>query len=305
MHGKGYSYSAYCRCERGRSALKLDLHCHSHFSDGKHAPRELLEFAAGQELSYLAITDHDSVDAHMTIAAHRGYPNLLPGVEISCNWQGQELHVLGLLIDIHDEQLSQLLDRQQRARRERMDSMDRRLAALGIHGLAEHFKHQHCVAQTRSYVADFLIQEGVCKNRAKAFKRFLGRRGKAYVAIEWCSLAEAVARIVASGGIAVLAHPGRYPIGRLKLQSLLSEFAHVGGEAMEVSYGNLDPLQLKKLASLALEHSLYASMGSDFHDASAHWTGIGKFPSLPQESMKNAIWEHPRWHQFTSGTTGR
>ena len=169
------------------------------------------------------------------------------------------------------------------------------LQSQGDYDLMAYLNTLPCHALSRSHVADYLVDQGICKNRQKAFKTHLGKGGRLYVEAHWCSLEQAITTINNGGGIAVLAHPGRYPLGKHRLQSLVDEFASYGGEAMEVSYGNIDPKTRRQLADLAASNSLYASIGSDFHDAAAHWTTIGKAPPLEIGAHKNAIWAHPGW----------
>ena len=276
------------------SNISADLHCHSYYSDGKHSPRELTRRAREAGLSHLAITDHDCIAALAEVSSSDEL-TLVPGVEISCAWGERELHVLGLAVATGHAGLTALLAQQQQRRRERAAAMDARLQALGITGLGDYLAELPCQAVTRTHVADFLVAHGHSKNHQKAFKQFLGKRGRAYEPGHWSKLEETVATIHASGGIAVLAHPGRYRLGKRQLANLLTEFRECGGEAMETSYGNIDPLEQRKLRELADEHELYQSQGSDFHSAEAHWTSIGKFPPL-HPGIKNAIWHHPRWH---------
>ncbi len=300
--------------------MYADLHCHSHFSDGTEAPERLVALALEKQLSHLALTDHDCTHGveqlwrHLTPnqapvepAISSIEPNadhaplyLLAGVEISCDWNGLEIHVVGLLEDPAAAELQTLLSAQQRRRRERVAAIASKLDSAGIAGLSEALDTLPAAALTRSHIADFLVQRGACKSREKAFKHFLGRRGKAFVAAQWCDIPSGVAAIRAAGGIAVLAHPSRYPLTRSKLMRLLGDFRDAGGEAMEVSCGNLDPLAKKRLIDLAAMFELYYSCGSDFHTPQAQWTAIGKFPKLEPSAIKNAIWEHPKWHSIVS-----
>ncbi len=275
--------------------MQIDLHCHSHFSDGKHPPRMLIERAAEVGLTHLAITDHDFVHDPASLPT-ADTVTLIPGVEISCQWDSREIHIVGLGIDAGDQALNALLARQQQSRRERLTAMAEKLDKAGIHGLTEFMTTQPCQAVTRSHVADFLVQQGHCKSLQKAFKKFLGKRGRAYVPAQWHSLKEVVTAISGARGLAVLAHPGRYPLSKSKLNSLVEDFKQAGGAALETNYGNVDPLVLKRLQELASAHNLYLSQGSDFHDSAAHWTDLGKFPALGSEAKKNAIWHHPGWH---------
>ncbi len=278
--------------------MKPDLHCHSHFSDGKHSPAFLIARAIANGISHLAITDHDCItwdtDADWTTQGLE----LIPGVEVSAQWQEKEVHIVGLCIDPADTALNRMLDDQRLARRKRIAAMDLCLQKIGIEGLIAYLEQLPCMAWTRSHAAEFLIERGHCKNWDQAFKRFLSRRGKAYVPIQWTALEQVVSLIKAAGGIAVLAHPGRYGLSKTKMSELVSEFGDAGGDALEGSYGNIDPKTKKLIAETADAENFYVSIGSDFHDVERHWTDLGKAPSLDRTSTKNAIWNHPRWHSF-------
>lgn len=286
--------------------MYVDLHCHSHFSDGAHPPNYLVRTASEKGISHLALTDHDCIDGveelwdrlpqDETDAESTNSVRLIAGVELSCDWNGLEIHVVGLLEKPRQEALQVLLLRQQQERRARAAAIADKLKGINIIGLEDYLAELPAISVTRSHIADFLVVKGHCKSLQKAFKTHLGRRGKAYVAANWCSLEQAINAILAAGGIAVLAHPSRYPLTRSKLGRLLHDFRETGGEAMEVSYGNLDPTAKKRLLELADEYALYHSCGSDFHTDQAQWTALGKFPRFEPSATKNAIWEHPRWH---------
>ncbi len=204
--------------------------------------------------------------------------------------------MVGLGITPASGDLTLSLNRQQLKRKERIQAMDERLKKLSIEGLITHMHNLKASTWTRSHVAEFLVDNNYCKNWDKAFKNYLGRRGKIYVPINWMEMHESIELIRTSGGIAVLAHPGRYSLTKRKLQQLVEEFKESGGEAIEGSYGNIDPVTRKHLCELALGHDMYISVGSDFHNAARHWTDLGKMPALDSQATKNAIWNHPRWH---------
>lgn len=274
----------------------MDLHCHSHFSDGKHPLSFLIERALANGVTHLAITDHDSTNVHATLEGSQEL-SLIKGVEISCAWESQELHIVGLCIDPGNPALEKLLSAQQEKRRQRVSQIDAMLTAIGIQGLLPHMSNLPAVAQTRSHIADFLVQQKVCKTRQKVFKQYLNKGGKAYVAAEWCELEEAVAAITSAGGIAVLAHPGRYGIYQSKLSSLINDFKEAGGEALECTYPNIAEKMQQYLLKQALDKGLYVTGGSDFHDAGATWTDVGKFPPLPESIHQLGVWHHPGWRE--------
>ena len=275
--------------------MKVDLHCHTHFSDGKHSLDFLVQRAILNDVTHLAITDHDCTDALSALPAKPPALNLIKGVEISCAWRQLEVHVVGLFVEPEDEFLKELLSKQQQRRRNRVEQIAGKLSALGNDKLLGHLGSLPCSAVTRSHVADFLVSEGICKSRKRAFKTHLGKRGKIYVAAQWCELEEAISTIRIAGGIPVLAHPGSYPVNRTKLGSLIADFAALGGEAIEVSYPNIEHNTHQQLISMADTEKLYISGGSDFHDAAAQWTDVGKYPPLPESLSSQCIWRHERW----------
>ena len=276
--------------------MKADLHCHSHFSDGKQSPSFLLQRATENKLTHLALTDHDCIDGLESLQREASDITIINGVELSCLWNTMEIHIVGLFIDPKNSHIEKLLASQQTQRENRAQAIDRNLQKLGIHGLMSYLQSLPCTAYTRSHIADFLVQEKVCKNKQKAFKTHLGKRGRVYAAASCCSLNEGVTAILNASGVAIVAHPGRYSLSKTKLSALLDDFKTCGGEAIEGSYSNIDPTTKAYLSKLAEEKELYLSVGSDFHDAAATWTDIGKFPALDQQAIKNAIWLHPKWH---------
>jgi hypothetical protein len=221
--------------------------------------------------------------------------SIIKGVEISCTWQNRELHIVGLCIDTSASQLENLLARQQHKRRQRVQQIDAKLVEIGIQGLLPYMSSLPAVAQTRSHIADFLIQQQVCKTRKKVFKQYLNKNGKAYIDALWCSLEEAVEAIASAGGIAVLAHPGRYGLNRSKLSSLVDAFKEAGGDALECTYPSIAIEMQAHLVKLAIDKGIHISGGSDFHDAGAAWTDVGKFPWLPKSTLPFGVWHHPMW----------
>jgi hypothetical protein len=274
--------------------MKLDLHCHTYYSDGNCSPQDVIKRALDNGVTHLAITDHDYALDVDGLDSSAGL-SLIPGVEISCHWQTLEIHVVGLFVDVAETRLQQMLLDQQAARRTRVEAIDEKLASLGIEGLLAYLDALPCVAYTRSHVASFLVQTGAVKTRQKAFKQYLAKGGKAYVAGAWCDLSEAVQGIAGAGGIPVLAHPGRYPLNKRRLAELVGAFADAGGAALEARYPNIAVPMMRQLESLAESHRLHVSMGSDFHDPGAHWTDIGKFPPLRGEAEALSVVNHQRW----------
>lgn len=274
----------------------IDLHSHTWLSDGELSPPQLVARAQALGVRQLAITDHDSITAHRQLPPlDPAMLDVLSGVEISTQWEGREVHIVGLLFDLDDVGLHQLLQGQQQLRRERSEDIARQLDKAGMTGLMAYLQQLPCESVGRSHVASFMVDAGYVASRQTAFSKYLGKRGRIRSQIPWCSVQQAVQTIQAAGGLSVIAHPDRYDLNRVKLQRLLAEFAEAGGDAVEVSYSNLHPEKLKLLAERALEAGLWASVGSDFHTPSNTWMDLGRIRQLPAACAERAIWHHPRW----------
>ncbi|MEX0740911.1 MAG: PHP domain-containing protein [Pseudohongiella sp.] len=275
----------------------IDLHSHTWFSDGLLSPQDLIKRASELGINHLAITDHDSVAAHAAVSA-ADIPagmRLIPGVEISTLWDNREIHIVGLFIDTADPALISLLQSQQAKRRERALDIGMKLEKAGISGLKDYLAEQPCEAVSRNHIADFLIARGHASGKQQAFSKHLGKRGRYHSNAHWCSISDAVAAINSANGIAVVAHPDRYKLNRIKLRRLLTEFTEAGGAALEVSYSNLHPDKMKNLADLCCELNMWASIGSDFHTPHTTWMDLGRVRKLPAHCEDRALWLHPRW----------
>jgi predicted metal-dependent phosphoesterase TrpH len=262
-----------------------DLHCHSTASDGVLSPRALVERAASMGVHVLALTDHDELrglDEAWAVADELGI-RLVRGVEISISWGGHTIHVVGLNVDSDDPILARGLASNRGGRAERARRMADELARLGIPGALEgaytFAGNQDLIGRT--HFARFLVERGVVKDVKTVFKKFLVKGKPGYVPHQWASLEEALVWIRAAGGQAVLAHPGRYQMGREKMRLLLSEFKHLGGDAIEVVTGSHTPDQVPVYADLAVEFDLMASVGSDFHAPGEGGRELGRLPALP------------------------
>ncbi|MDP2787478.1 MAG: 3',5'-nucleoside bisphosphate phosphatase [Pseudomonadota bacterium] len=270
-----------------------DLHCHSTASDGVLSPRELVHRANEKGVHVLALTDHDELSGQAeaaTVAQEAGL-RLIHGVEISVTWGNVTLHVVGLNVDPQDPVLLNGLARNRGGRSERARRIGEDLARLGIAGA---FEGASALAEnkeliSRTHFARFLIERGIAKNMKSVFKKYLVKGKPGYVTHEWASLNDALTWIHAAGGVAVLAHPGRYQIGREKMRLLLSEFKHLGGAGIEVVTGSHTQDQVPLYADLAVEFDLMASIGSDFHAPGEGGRELGRLTALPERCRP--IWQ--------------
>jgi predicted metal-dependent phosphoesterase TrpH len=156
------------------------------------------------------------------------------------------------------------------------------LAKLGMPGMLETIKARIGTRPPgRPDFAKEIIARGAARNDEDAFRKYLGQGKTAYVKIAWPELVEAIAWIRQAGGVAVLAHPGRYKLTRTKLSALIAEFHRQGGQAIEVVTPGQDPGKTEQLANFAERWGLMASLGSDFHGSRMPWSQLGRYPALP------------------------
>ena len=272
--------------------MKIDLHSHTHYSDGHLSPKELIDRAHNMQVNVLAITDHDTVDGIQEAMDYQSVQKramqIMSGVEISTSWHNFDIHILGLNVDHNNAQFLARLDQQSKERDRRAQQMSDKLAKVGIENVFDDAKTLAGKGQiTRAHFARVLVERRVVKDFEAVFKKYLGKGKKAHVKPQWIVIEEAVTWIQDAGGKAVLAHPGHYDMTTKWLKRLVAEFANAGGDGMEVVHSHLTPERKKMLADLASEHNLQASSGSDFHYPN-RWTELGKNLKLPEQLVP--IW---------------
>ncbi len=273
----------------------IDLHSHSTVSDGLFTPSELIRRAAAQGVRVLALTDHDDVaglDEAREAAAEAGIA-LVNGVEVSVTWNNRSVHIVGLRIDPAYAPLRAGLAAIRAGRGERARLMAAELEKAGISGSLEgaYAYAANPGIISRTHFARFLVEKGIVKDTRTVFKKYLVKGKPGYVAHRWADFTDAVEWIRASGGIAVLAHPGRYDLGRTNLASLIADFKEAGGEAIEVVTGSHTAEQFAQFARYAKEYDLLASCGSDFHGLGESYMDLGRLPDLPSGCK-------PVWHNW-------
>jgi 3',5'-nucleoside bisphosphate phosphatase len=261
-----------------------DLHNHSTRSDGLLSPTELLELAARTGVDAIALTDHDTTDGleEASSAAKRAGIAFIPGVEISVSWGDTTLHIVGLNVDPSAPALCEGLRSIRDGRIGRGEKIAAALESLGIPGT---FEGAYALAENKSmlgraHFGRYLAATGKVKDTQAAFDKYLAKGKPAYVPHRWASLQEAVAWIRSSGGIAVLAHPGRYNLKPMFRHEMLKDFREAGGEAIEVVTGSHRPEQYAAWQRVALEHGFLASRGADYHGPGESPIEPGRLPAL-------------------------
>lgn len=243
---------------------------HSTASDGTLSPTELMRFAAECGCNTVALTDHDTAAgvSEARSEAHRLGIRFIAGIEVSSLWGGRSIHVVGLGIDDTNPVLTRKVREFEVSRTRRAAQIAEKLAALGIAGMLEKATAfaENKLNVSRVHFALALLEAGAVKNQQEAFDRYLGDGKPAYIMAPWPTVAEAVDLIHTAGGIAVMAHPGRYHFKNdWTVDELMKDFAAAGGEAVEVISGSQQPDFTPRCLAWAREYKLLVSTGSDFH----------------------------------------
>ncbi len=286
------------------SIRPVDLHVHSTRSDGTFSPAQLVDYAMEKGLAAFALTDHDTIDGLEEAAAYakslksggsRAVPEIIPGIEFSTEYEGQDIHILGLFIDYHCDVLRKHIQ-------EFVDSRDTRnrkmCALLQEHGI--HVTYEELLAEfpgsviTRAHYAKFMLTHGYIKSMKEAFERYIDDHGPCYVPREKVTPKQAVKLILAAKGIPILAHPMLYHMSEERLDTLTAKLKEAGLMGIEAIYSTYCPAEERQVRALAAKYGLLLSGGSDFHGANKPGldlaVGYGKLfvPYAVLEDLKKA-----------------
>ena len=246
----------------------IDLHTHSTESDGMLSPEALMELAAQQQVAAIALTDHDTVSGLPAArrAADRLGIELVPGIELSTDYCGTEVHILGYYIE---EANAAFLGKVQEfcdAREERNKKMVLRLQEEGFDFTYEELRAAFPDSVlTRAHFARFLADRGYVRNMDAAFRQYIGNSCRCYVPRERITPMEAVSLIHERGGLAFFAHPMLCSMGTDSLEALVASLKDHGLDGLEGIYSTYTARQERIVGDLAEKYALLISGGSDFH----------------------------------------
>lgn len=281
----------------------IDLHVHSNKSDGSLSPTQLVELAVKKKLSAFALTDHDTTDgiqealeaaskynASLAHSPDGGIAlEVIPGIEFSTEYQGRDIHIVGLFIEydspVFKEKIQTFVD----SRILRNQKMCRSLASEGIDITYEKLLAEYpCAVITRSHYARYLHDHGYVKSLREAFDRYIGDHAKHYIPREKITPAQAVKLIKEVNGLAVLAHPILYRMPDEALDALVAHLKECGLDGIEAVYSTYSPAEERQIRQLAKKYDLLISGGSDFHGDNKPGlemaTGYGKL-AVPEEIL--------------------
>lgn len=268
--------------------LNADLHCHSTVSDGLLAPAELARRAHGNGVELWALTDHDETGglAEARTAAEEVGMRFVNGVEVSVSWgEDQTVHIVGLGFEAAYQPLLDGLAQVRGGRDSRAARMAAELDKVGIHGAYEGaLKYVGNPALiSRSHFARYIVELGHAKDVKSVFDWWLAKGKPGYVSHPWATLEDALRWIHGAGGIAVVAHPGRYRLTKAELRQMFGVFKDLGGRGIEVISGSHGEDEMREYARVAREFGFLASRASDFHGPGESWIDLGRLPPLPDD----------------------
>lgn len=286
----------------------FDFHCHSTASDGTLSPVEVLELALASGLKSWSLTDHDTIAGYQEVMARlatlRQQSNnaggsseklacggvelasepfeVVPGVEISGNWNGVTVHVLAFGFRPQAKEILTFLDKQQTRRQKRAIKIAERIESkLKV---ADAYQKACAISgdqlPARPHFAQLLIAENKIKSSSEAFAKYLGAGKWGDVKLFWPDLEELMQAVLLAGGVAVLAHPFQYRLTATKLRQLLDSLAGVGGAGAELAVPNISHGHYGWLVNELCRRKMTQSGGSDFHGSATPWSQLGHFPSL-------------------------
>lgn len=262
---------------------QIDLHVHSTRSDGTYTPSQLVDYAIEKGLAAFALTDHDTVDGLEEAISYADMlrtrqiesdaphplspiPEVIPGIEFSTEYQGQDVHIVGLYIDYRNEIFTAKLQEFVDSRTLRNQKMCSLLQETGIDitydALLREFPNS---VITRAHYAKYMLNHGYIKSMQEAFDQYVGDHAPCYVPREKVTPAQAVRLILEAGGVPILAHPVLYHMSDRRLEQLTADLKDVGLIGIEAIYSTYKPHEERQIRALAKKFNLLISGGSDFH----------------------------------------
>lgn len=261
-----------------------DLHIHTYYSDSTSSPEEVVADAVNAQLACIAITDHDVIDGiEPVMAAAKAHGlEIIPGIELSSELNGKDIHILGYGFNYKDSPLVEKLVAIQDARMERIRKMIEKLKGLGVNNITfeEVAAKTHSNAVGRPHLAAALVEKGWASNMKAAFDKYIGESGPAYFTKYNQTPYEAIKLITDSGGVAVMAHPMH-----TQKDELIAPMVKAGLGGLEVYYPNCSETVVKFYKNLAKKHKILATGGSDAHGKAKTHTYVGK-TQIPYELVE-------------------
>jgi predicted metal-dependent phosphoesterase TrpH len=244
------------------SIKRINLHLHTNVSDGALSPTRLVKQALQIGLDLISITDHDTADAYRMLPHEHSPLKIIPGMEISSQHEGNDVHILAYGCDLRNRALNEMTEMYLVGRRERAIKMIALLAELGLKITLEEVVQVAGSREliVRPHIAQIMVNRGYVNTKNEAFDKYIGNFKPAYVPKPEVLVPDALRIIHEAGGFAVIAHPGK-----LVKQSYVEEFIAMGIDGLEVWHPDHYQFEIDEFVNLCLKNGLYLTAGSDFH----------------------------------------
>ncbi len=280
----------------------IDLHTHSTQSDGTMVPEELIQYGISRSLYAMALTDHDSIFG-LDTAIETGKKNgiyVIPGIELSTEYMGTDVHILGYFIDYKNEDFQKTIKGFQDSRSLRNEKMVKNLQKGGylisLDELYEIYGKDSVI--TRMHLAKALWDKGYVEDIPTAFATVLSSKGPYYVPRERITPQDAVEIITKNQGTAVLAHPLFYHFDMEILEKLVQDLKAIGLSGLECLYSTFSIEEQNYLKDLAGKYDLFYTGGSDFHGASKPHIDLGSGQNNNLRIPKEILDSFPQWPDY-------
>lgn len=254
-----------------------DLHIHSCYSDGTMTPEEIIDLAIEKGVKYISITDHDSIASQYVTNRNWEDVRIIPGIELSTEFQDLEVHMLGYNLDIENEELKEVVNKLNKCRMNRIEEMLFQLKKHKINLELEDLEIDLESTVGRSHVANAMVKKGYFDNYKSAFTTYLIKGKPAYIKGFKLDYKETLNLIHTCGGIPVLAHPGQIYRG-MGIEKMVKDLKCYGLKGIEVYHPSHTKEQTNYFYNLATKYKLCITGGSDYHgNQSLHDTGLGSY----------------------------
>ncbi len=271
----------------------VDLHVHSNKSDGSFSPEELVSYAIEKGLSAFALSDHDTtegIEAAVQAAKGTGI-EVIPAIEFSTEYEGKDIHILGLYIDYSGKEFKKYLKDFQDSRDLRNRKMCEKLTEHGVPVTYEEMREYFPGSVlTRAHYAKYMWEKGFVKSMSEAFDRYIGDHAPCFLPREKVTPMQAVELILRAGGVPILAHPVLYHLSDERLDKLVAQLKGVGLAGIEAIYSTYTSSEGRQMRALADKYDLLISGGSDFHGTTKPsldlGCGYGKL-CIPYDILEN------------------
>ena len=266
-----------------------DLHIHSNYSDGIKSPEEIINLAIEEGIKYISITDHDSIASQYITKNKYDNIDIIPGIELSTEYNDMELHILGYFMDIHNCQLNELVSELNSERIRRVENILYKLKSYDINIDIEDLAIDIEGTVGRSHVANAMVKKGYFDNYKSAFRSFLTQGKPGYVKGFRLNYRDCIDIINKSGGVAVLAHPGQI-YRKIEVENILRELKCFGLKGIEIYHPSHSQSDINKFFNLARKYKLSITGGSDYHGKQIGYENlsIGSY-GLNQEYLEKFI----------------